>query len=136
MLTPNNTTEHSRTFAYELGNIKVIPWKKSLTFDFFKYLSFVIMPLFEMCDKKTYGTVLLLESKLVKDGSVRAMVPILCVFLFLNAATVRGISGQIHGINIKFKVSIDTLHRLKRFGDSNSPDGRVYRSCRKPNEHH
>ena len=39
------------------------------------------------------------------------MVPNKCVFLFLNVATFRGISGQTHGINIK-KI-IDTLHCLK-----------------------
>ena len=34
-------------------------------------------------------------------SKTRAMVPIKCVFLFLNAATFRGSSGQIHGVNIK-----------------------------------
>ena len=54
-----------------------------------------------MCDKKTYGTVLGHNSSNARQKSMHWYPLTACIFLFLNAATFRGINGQTHGANVK-----------------------------------
>ena len=59
---------------------------------------FLIMQVFEMCDKKQMARC---SFKSHNSSKVRQKSDIMCAFLLLNAAPFRGISGQTHGVNIK-----------------------------------